>query len=64
MLESGRFETGFLGRGMRLVFRPFHEQLPVTTSEIANIRVETPRQAGVKHWAERLMSRSLGRLGL
>jgi hypothetical protein len=64
MLESGRFETGFLGQGMRLVFRPFNEQLPITTSEISNIRVETPRQTGVKHWAEKLMSRSLGRLGL
>jgi hypothetical protein len=64
ILESGRFETGFLGQGMRLVFRPFNEQLPITTSEIANIRVESPRETGLKHWAGKLMSRSLGLLGL
>jgi hypothetical protein len=40
----GTFKPGFVGCGMHLVFRRFDERLPVTTSEIVSIKVESPRR--------------------
>lgn len=38
--RSGAFEVGFIGRGMRLVFRRREDGVLVTTSEIVEIQVE------------------------
>ncbi len=36
---SGEFEEGYIGCGMRLVFKRLDNQIPITTSEITDIRV-------------------------
>jgi hypothetical protein len=40
--DWGGFEPGFIGRGMRLVFRRSEDRDPVTTSKIAEIRFLSP----------------------
>ena len=40
--DWGGFEPGFIGRGMRLIFRRSEDRAPVTTSKIAEIRVHSP----------------------
>jgi hypothetical protein len=41
--DSGTFEPDFVGRGMHLVFRRLDDRLPVTTSEVMDIRLGQPR---------------------
>jgi hypothetical protein len=36
---SSGFEEGYIGRGMRLVFERLDDHIPVTTSEITDIRL-------------------------
>lgn len=38
-------ESGFIGHGMRLVFRRLDDSRPVTTSEIKGVKVVEPREA-------------------
>jgi hypothetical protein len=35
----GEFEEGYIGCGMRLVFERLDNHIPITTSEITDIRV-------------------------
>ena len=35
----GEFEEGYIGCGMRLVFEPLDNHIPITTSEITDIRL-------------------------
>ncbi len=37
---SGAFEEGYIGCGMRLVFERLDNNIPITTSEITDIRVD------------------------
>ena len=37
--RAGTLESGFIGRGMRLVFQGLEDAVPVTTSEILDVRV-------------------------
>lgn len=39
--REGKFKPGFIGCGMRLVFRRFDQRDPITTSEIAGISIES-----------------------
>jgi len=38
---SGEVEEGYIGCGMHLVFEPLDNHIPITTSEITDIRVST-----------------------
>src|SRR5271166_3244219 len=40
--HAGSVEAGFVCSGMRLVFRTTDERLPVTTSEVMDVRVNQP----------------------
>jgi hypothetical protein len=51
--DWGSFKPGFIGRGMHLIFRRSDDQVPVTTSKIAEIRLLSPvlSSAGRMHVA-------------
>ncbi len=37
--DSGVFEPGFVGPGMHMVFQRFDDRLPVTTTEVKDLRL-------------------------